>query len=582
MSDAMIEQIRMPNRDIHCRSILTAQNLRSLTDDLKRHFQKNYPVMLDGALPRSDDQGNLLRQARESLTKGHGNAHTLPSAIIREALDSIPLNEGQEVLSPVKAGFTAVGPKTGRIWWDKSILDSLDDVLSRLDSPRAVLRFYDITGLDPESERWNDFFDIDIEIKANGQTVNFWAADHAYIVDLGYIHADGRFLRVARTNLVHLPREGDGAADNDINAQTLLKARSKQTDPEIKPDAVARDWAAERLDHEERDLDTELIVHMIYRSFLREGPRALRRAPRLFRRETEVLRKEFTQRQRARERFASTVVSQITAPVVLAARLDPVVSQSRATAPSAMLPAVWERRESTLLSSVNLGRERFGWHDLLLRESRRVAETDILPEAGAPVVHVEAENDEPDRLELVRVFDGANGDHEAASFMPHSVFETAQNLRTDLTSVSAFEPVELLESCDDDDVEGDSNREEDIIQSLVSRRRERSEGESEQNGDKQPVRLFGGSEAKRMAKAGVRVTRMALTLEGKMRPGARLKVAGKLVRADADGRFKLECVLTGKRASIPMRAGASIGGEARSLINVEWEKRASRERKKIW
>ncbi len=81
-----------------------------------------------------------------------------------------------------------------------------------------------------------------------------------------------------------------------------------------------------------------------------------------------------------------------------------------------------------------------------------------------------------------------------------------------------------------------------------------------------------------MAKAGVRITRMALTLEGRMRPGARLKVAGKLVHADAEGRFRLECVLSGRKASIPMRAGVSVGGEARSLINVEWEKRSAREK----
>ncbi len=92
-------------------------------------------------------------------------------------------------------------------------------------------------------------------------------------------------------------------------------------------------------------------------------------------------------------------------------------------------------------------------------------------------------------------------------------------------------------------------------------------------------RDFGGIESRRMAKAGVRVTRMALTIEGRMRPGARLKVGGKLVYADAAGNFRLECVLTGRRASIPLRAGLSVGGEASSVINVDWEKRAGREKK---
>jgi hypothetical protein len=85
--------------------------------------------------------------------------------------------------------------------------------------------------------------------------------------------------------------------------------------------------------------------------------------------------------------------------------------------------------------------------------------------------------------------------------------------------------------------------------------------------------IFASAEAKRLAKAGVRVSRMSLTLEGRLRPGARLKVAGKLVHADADGNFCLECILSGRRTSIPMRAGTSISGEARSLISVDWSKR---------
>lgn len=536
--------------------------------------------MLDGALPRSDDQGNLLRQARESLTRNRNGAHMLPAAIIRETLDAIPTRKDSDIVSSVKAGFTAVGPKTGRIWWDKSVLDNLDDVLSRLDSPRAVLRFYDVTGVDPKSERWNDFFDVDIAIKANGETVNFWAGDRAYIVDLGYIHADGRFLRLARTNLVHLPREGSGAGDDGAEAQTLLKPRQKQVDPEIKPDDAARNWVADRHDHEERDLDTELVVHMVYCSFLREGPRALRRAPRLFRRDPEALRKEFAQRERARERLVSTTFSPVAAPVVLAARLDSVApaSTSRTGAmQSAMLPAVCEKNHSALSVSL-VDTTRFDWHESLLRESRRIGAVGVLPNLdNAPVVDVDAENEDSGKLELVRVFDSAGDERDAVSFVPSSVFEAANTLRTDLSSIASFDASTMPESRDEI-VSADNDDAENVIESFVARRRERNDNER----NNEPVRVFGGSEAKRMAKAGVKITRMALTLEGRMRPGARLKVAGKLVRADEDGRFRLECVLTGKRASIPMRAGASINGEARSLINVEWEKRASRERKKIW
>lgn len=583
MSDAIIEQIRAHARDRHSRPALTARNVRGLTDDIKRHFQKNYPVMLDGALPRSGDQCNLLRQARESLARGRADGHRLASAIIREALETVRTGDGLDDSAAVKAGFTAVGPKTGRIWWDKSILDNLDDVLSRLDRPRAVLRFYDVTGVDPHSERWNDSFDIDVQIGSQGQTVNFWSGDKAYIVDLGYIHADGRFLRLARTNLVHLPREGNGAADKGNNARTLLKPGQKRIDPEIKPDGAARNWIAQRPDHEERDMDTELVVHMVYRSFLREGSRALRRAPKLFRRDPEALRKEFSQRQRARERMVSTGFSQTAAPVVLAARLDGGVAAAGTSAGrETYLPALLEDCGARRMNGqVDAG--RFFWYGSLLREARKIGMTQTLPGvSGSPVVRVETESENEDSggLELVEVMDGVNG---AVAFMSgqaaSSVFEAARNLRDDVVEKAAAFDLsrDLSETANENDDPAPGEKHGgDVMGTFVARRHE------SESGGEEPVRLFGGAEAKRMAKAGVRITRMALTLEGKMRPGARLKVAGKLVRADADGCFRLECVLSGKRASIPMRAGASIGGEARSLISVEWEKRASREKKKVW
>ncbi|MDR3077800.1 MAG: hypothetical protein LBV15_03445, partial [Planctomycetota bacterium] len=84
--------------------------------------------------------------------------------------------------------------------------------------------------------------------------------------------------------------------------------------------------------------------------------------------------------------------------------------------------------------------------------------------------------------------------------------------------------------------------------------------------------IFDNSEGRRFVKAGVRFAGAALILEGRMCPGARLRVAGKLVQADAEGRFRLECRLAGRRTSLPLKASLS-GAEARGRIRVEWEKR---------
>lgn len=550
MSDAMIEKFRTHNDDRYCRPNSNMPDVHSLTDDITRHFRKNYPVMLDGALPRSGDRRNFIRHARETLVKGRIGIDMLPAAILREALDSVSLPGGRDSVSSVKAGLTAVGPKTGRVWWDESVLDNLEDVLARLDQPRAVLRFYDVTGLNPDSGRWNEFFDIDVDIDRHGQTVNFWSDDRAYVVDLGYIHADGRFLSLARTNFVHLPREGRGAADNGETACSLLKPRVRRVDAEVVPDECAREWAAGRRDYEDRDLETELVVHMVYRSFLREGPRALRRAPSLFRRDLEVLRREFARRQRVRER--GSLRAAVEAPAFLVARLD-AVREVPFVEESDRIPAVAWRSELAV-SVEGFTRDSYMWFDGLIDSVRRVDASGAMPVGEDSVVRVETENEDVDDL-VASVSAGGR----SASYVSSSVFEAAKNLRESLVEMPS-----LADDLRDDDDEAEVS--EESGRPVVD----------------ESLKVFGGSEAKRMAKAGVRITRMALTLEGRMRPGARLKVAGKLVHADADGRFRLECVLTGRRASIPMRAGASIGGEARSLINVEWEKRASREKKKVW
>lgn len=499
------------------------------TAEIKRYFQENYPIMLDGALPRSDDKSLFLRQATKSLAKGRVDPSHLPTAVLRETLESL----AAKPTPATKAGLTAIGPHHARVWWDESVVDNLDDVLAQLDEPHLVLRFYDITNLDPEAERWHDAFDVDVELEEAGRTVQFWASDRTYIVDLGYVYADGRFLRLARTNTADLPRNAKGGEDEGETARCALRPRGDMHAKYVSPDAAAREWAATRTDDEERDIEAELVIHMLYRAFLEEGPRALRRAPVLVRREPGILRREFLQRERARGK----TVTRKNPPAFLVARLDagpraePRAVESRLPAPAA---AAYEA----------LAEDRFAWYAGLLAAARnsRTERPVTLPKAM--VTRVEAEE------EMLTPVAVGHGLGLPPALMAEPVFEAAAHLRESLVRIRS--------------VQAERNRGAHIHGKL---------------NDAETVRIFGGAEAKRMAKAGVRFTRMALTLEGKMRPGARLKVAGKLVHADADGNFRLECVLSGRRASIPMRAGASIGGEARSLINVDWEKRPSRERK---
>ncbi|MDR1745115.1 MAG: DUF4912 domain-containing protein [Planctomycetota bacterium] len=525
---------------------------------ITRHFRDNYPILLDGALTRRSGRRRLVRQARETLSRGRVDPDSLAPEVLRETLDAITAPERAET-NGGKAGFVAIGPKHARIWWDRSILENLDDILARLDNPRSVLRFYDVTGLDPESGRWNDAFDIDVKLADAGHTAQFMRSDRVYIVDLGYVHADSRFLRLARTNTVALPREGRGEADTGETARCFLRPRNRRDEAALSPDAAARDWAANRPDSPERDIEAELAVRMLYRAFLKEGPRALRRARILTRRDAAILENEYAERRRARERLADRLTKQrpATGSAFLVARLDAdrkareIVAGANANQHTALLPA--PARQARWAAPAE-GEQRFAWYAALLATARTYAGAGDDDEATPVDAEIETRRDR-----LVRVVPMERLRPElTASLYSAPVFAAAQSLREKLAGM----PVSR-----------------DRAATVTANAANREDGAAGESGDDDPDRLFGGSEAKRMAKAGVRMTRMALTLEGRMRPGARLKVAGRLVHADADGRFRLECVLSGKKASIPVRAGVSAAGEARSLINVEWEKRIVSERK---
>ncbi len=534
-------------------------------DELVRHFRQNYPVLLDGALPKAEDRRQFIQNARASLRRGKVDPDQLPAGVLRQTLANLAaaLPENGNRQCETKAGLTAVGPKTAQVWWDETVLDNLDDVIAQLDKPRAVLRFYDITGLAADSGRWNSTFDIDIKMENQGKCQSFWADDRVYVVELGYVYADGRFLRLARTNVAALPRGGKGAAGKGETVKVQLPHRGVKVDLYREPDAAAEAWAEKRpgLDHENRDLRAEMLVHMLYRSFLREGPRALRRAPEIARRDAETLKREFSRREneRRKRRLPDTGAEQPAAPALLIAWLDaaPGVTAPRPGMryqPAAVTAPVWARAAASPLT-----RAEFAWYAGLLTAARQgarpVTEAEVEPET---VTEVWAENEPPVSPSLVRMVpDSLNqGSALPMSLLASPVFAAARSLQNSLAELSSLESPISDRGLDELDGEDDLPA-----------------GDCHYRKDGLDESLFGGSEAKRLAKAGVRITRMALTLEGRMRPGARLKVAGKLVYADASGRFRLECVLSGKRASIPMRAGTSIEGEARSLINVEWEKR---------
>ncbi|MEW5761333.1 MAG: DUF4912 domain-containing protein [Candidatus Thermoplasmatota archaeon] len=71
---------------------------------------------------------------------------------------------------------------------------------------RVVLRVYDITGIDFDGTNAKSFYDIDIQESAGNWYINVPAPNKRYCVDIGIVDQNGRFILLARSNFVNVPR----------------------------------------------------------------------------------------------------------------------------------------------------------------------------------------------------------------------------------------------------------------------------------------------------------------------------------------------------------------------------------------
>lgn len=288
-------------------------------DHITKRFQDHYPLFLDGSLTHPDDQTFLVRQAHEALAKDSGLPNMMPAALLREHLQRVCGTPNPAATT----GITVVAPRKARIWWDSALLRDCNDILAGLDKPRLVLRFYDITNA--EAQRWSSVFDIDIALQDNGKSIDFWAPDRTYSVELGILHADGRFAPMATANRFTLPRESRGESGSEARATSSIVRLPR---PSAMPvcDQQARLWQADRPDQPYKDADAEMLIHMLYRSFAIEGPRALRCGipqPK----SSAVLAAEYD--QRTQQVLPQAPAARAAKPLFLFARLDAVAAAPR-------------------------------------------------------------------------------------------------------------------------------------------------------------------------------------------------------------------------------------------------------------
>jgi hypothetical protein len=75
---------------------------------------------------------------------------------------------------------------------------------------RLILRVYDVTSVKEKFDGKNAdrYFDIYITEVADNWYINVDLPNRSYCVDIGLLTNDNRFIMLARSNIVHMPREG--------------------------------------------------------------------------------------------------------------------------------------------------------------------------------------------------------------------------------------------------------------------------------------------------------------------------------------------------------------------------------------
>ncbi len=101
-------------------------------------------------------------------------------------------------------------------WWAHVYWDVRTATINKLKAEykqdfergRWVLRAYDVSYINFDGSNANHFFDTGIDPDARNWYLNFGAPGTSWCIDLGVVLPDGRFIMIARSNVISLPLDG--------------------------------------------------------------------------------------------------------------------------------------------------------------------------------------------------------------------------------------------------------------------------------------------------------------------------------------------------------------------------------------
>jgi hypothetical protein len=121
-----------------------------------------------------------------------------PLASVDEVLEDLPIGYGESriVLLPRD-------PQWAYAYWD--IPNDHKEELRRQGGSRLALRFYDVTDIDMSSQRPHSLQQYECDEMAREWYLPIPVSDRDYVIEIGYLCADGRWLCLSRSAPVHIP-----------------------------------------------------------------------------------------------------------------------------------------------------------------------------------------------------------------------------------------------------------------------------------------------------------------------------------------------------------------------------------------
>ncbi len=181
---------------------------KQIVEALKRQEQEEAATKTatrESLMANSDHKTSLQPPMQERVEESKYYVGPSAPQVFKESDFVFPQGYGQD-----KAVLLVRDPYWMHAYWEitSSKVGSLKAQFGEalINSSRLVLRLLDVNNTAPEKP--NDRKDMDISGSTNNWYIQVPNSDCSYCVEIGFLTPDGRFLMIARSNVVHTPRAG--------------------------------------------------------------------------------------------------------------------------------------------------------------------------------------------------------------------------------------------------------------------------------------------------------------------------------------------------------------------------------------